>query len=403
MATRFETAQRKAQLRRDLRAARHGGAWNAGELATSHRALAEKYGLSTFTIRQELKKLADEGLLHSVERVGTFAGTPTPSATEFYLFVVHKTPMLDPQMRQVQDGFEDAIAARGGSVLMLALDEIRARCARAALPPLAGIFDLAYRPGENPWPDCGLDELPRVSIGSRFETRPGYDLVSFNDREGGALATRHLMARGHRNIAFLALHSLAQESSLVDWSAEREAGWQQEMEREGLEWRELSFHPARDAFGNDQQRAASAHIAQFLLRRPEITAVVAANDFAALGLLQALRQAKVPPRTWPSIIGFDNDPLAQDQLLTSLRVPFEAMGAAAAELLWNRYHGKAPSQPQQTRVPMRLVPRLSCHLDWSQQFEPAPAPLPVNTMNPDIYDAPVGAGALDFASSSKAA
>ena len=371
MATRKETAQRKAQMRRDLRAARHQGDWSVGELATSHRALAEKYGLSTFTIRQELKKLADEGVLHSVERIGTFAGTPTPSAAEFYLFAVYESPLLNPQMRQVQDGFEDAIAARGGSVLMLALDEIRARCEHGALPPLAGIFDLAYRPGENPWLECGLDALPRVSIASRFETRPGCDLVSFDDREGGMLATRHLIARGHRNIAFLALHSPAQESSLVDWSAEREAGWQQELEREGLEWRDLSFHPERDVFGDDKQREQSALAAQLLLKRAGITAVVAANDFAALGLLQALRESKVPPQKWPSIIGFDNEPLAQDQLLTSLRLPFDEMGRAAAQLLWNRHHGDR-NPPQQRSIAMKLVPRLSCLPDWSAQFAPAP-------------------------------
>ena len=371
MATRKETAQRKAQLRRDLRAARHQGDWNTGELATSQRALAEKYGLSTFTIRQELKKLADEGVLHSVERVGTFAGTPTPSAAEFYLFAVYKSS-FNPQVRQMQDGFEDAIAARGGSVLMMARDEIVARQQRSALPPLAGVFDLAYRVGHERWAEVLRPNLPCVAIATRFETRPGCDLVSFDDREGGVLATRHLIARGHRQIAFLAVHSLQQESSLVDWSAEREAGWQQVMESEGLQWHELAFHPGHDIFNGDSQQEQSVLTVQALLKNPDITAVVAANDWAALGLLKALHQLKISPQKWPSIIGFDNDPLAQDQLLTSLRLPFDELGRAAAQLLWERRHGHASPQPQHKSVAMKLVPRLSCQPDWSAQFEPAP-------------------------------
>ena len=372
MATRSETAKLKAQLRRDLRAARQGGDWGAGELATSQRALAEKYGLSTFTVRQELKKLADEGVLHCVERVGTFAGTPTPSASEFYLFAVHQLPMIDWQMRQLQQGFEDAIAARGGSVLMMAREEVVARSARSALPPLAGVFDLAYRIGHERWADVLRPNLPSVTIATRFETRPGCDLVSFDDREGGAMATRHLMARGHRDIAFLAVHSLQQESSLVDWSAEREAGWRASMESEGLQWRDLAFHPAHDVFNGDPHNEQSILTARALLKNPEITAVVAANDWAALGLLKALHQSKISPRKWPSIIGFDNNPQAQDQLLTSLRLPFDELGRAAAGLLWERRHGNAPPQQQHKSVAMKLVPRLSCQPDWSGQFEPAP-------------------------------
>ena len=385
MATRKETAERKAKLRRDLRGARGG----AGAMAQSQRELARRYGLSQFTVSQEVKKLASEGVLHSVERVGTFVGTPT-AAAQFYLFAVKHSPTPNPQERRLQDGFEEVIATRGGSVLRMSLAEIVARVERDSLPPLAGVFDLIYRIEEHPALKGRFDGLPRVSVASRFETRPGHDLVAFDDCAGGALATRHLLRRGHRNIAFVGVHSPQQESSLVDWSAEREAGWQATMESEGLEWRELSFHPDRDIVSNQAQREASVQTARPLLSMPAVTAVVAANDDVALGLLEALRGAGVPPHRWPSIIGFDNEPLAGDQLLTSVRPPFEQLGAAAAQLLWQRHHGLAPPEPQQTRVPMKLVPRLSCHLDWSGQFEPASAPPPFGALITDIYDAPKG-------------
>ena len=138
MATRKETAERKAQLRRDLRGAR--GDAVAGAMAVSQRELARRYGLSQFTVSQELKKLASEGVLHSVERVGTFVGAPTPSAAEFYLLAVHHSPSLGAQERALQDGFEGAIAARGGSVLRMALHEIVARVERDSLPPFGGYF-----------------------------------------------------------------------------------------------------------------------------------------------------------------------------------------------------------------------------------------------------------------------
>ena len=147
-------------------------------------------GCRQFTIRQELKKLNEEGVLHCVPRVGTFAGAPSARGSEFYLLLLRDGHANSARLPLTQAGFEEAIARRGDAVLMLEKSAAAELYERGALPPLAGVYDLAYWPGEPSLELVGLENAARVCVGKRFETRPGYDLVSFDDVEGGRIATR---------------------------------------------------------------------------------------------------------------------------------------------------------------------------------------------------------------------
>ncbi len=375
MATRKETAERKLRLRRDLRAARSEGAVRAGEMAVSQRVLAQRYRLSQFTISQELKKLTSEGVLHSVERVGTFVGARRGNdGSEFYLLITRDGSSGSMQFRQTQSGFEEAIALRGDAVVTLEKSEAIERCRRGAMPPVVGVFDLAYWAGEAPWRLDGQEIGARVIVAKSFERQPDSDLVSFDDIEGGLIAAQHLIGRGHQRIAFLGLHSPNQETGIVDWSAERESGWREVLQAEGLSAHDLAFHPIHDAiemaepdFQIDNLNAAKrrdvdATLAR-LVARPDITAVVAANDHIAIELLNALRNSPIASSSWPAIVGFDNHPASQGQLLTSLQLPFDELGRAAGNLLWERHNDLLESNPQMRTVAMRLIPRLTCHPD----------------------------------------
>ena len=189
----------------------------------------------------------------------------------------------------------------------------------------------------------------------------------------GRVAARHLLGRGHTHIAFLALHSEKSESSLVDWSAQRAIGWREALQAAQVESGELLFQPAHDAFGMAIQAPPQPNSAAMqrdfaatvrrLIARTDITAVVTANDFAALELLAALRASGRAQAQWPAIVGFDNHPLAQGQLLTSLQLPYEELGRSAGDLLWERRNGLLDDAPQQRLVQMRLIPRLTCQPD----------------------------------------
>lgn len=366
MTTRREIEQRRHELQAMFRQAHQQGSLKPGEMVPSVRELAERFQISPNIVRQALAHLVEDGVLHTIPRVGTFVGPPRAQVSEFYLLLLPNHMEEHDFASQLQSGFEQRIAQLGGASLALTLAHAQEHRANGLLPPIAGVFDYAYDPvrGER-W---GIDSaIPHVGFASWLEDRVHSDVISFDDIDGGRQATQYLMQMGHERIAFLALHQEGKDPGRYLWSAERESGWRNEMQEAGCSTTGLCFHPTREVdYHRTQHIAAGQEVAQALLNRPDITAVVAANDSAALGLLAALREAQVPSERWPALVGFDNMAATNGYMMTSLRLPWEEMGRVAANLLWERRHGQLGVAPEHRRIAMRLIRRLTSQAGWSQ-------------------------------------
>ncbi len=335
------------------------------------RELAERFHLSINVARQVLQTLVEEGILHTVPRVGTFAGPALAPASAFYLLLLPEMPQLREYSTQIALGFEERSAQLGAASLVMPLPTAL-RCRQDdQMPTLVGVFDFANLPTDGPhWdPVAGV---PHVVFGHSQQPGDGPDQVSFDDVNGGRLATQHLIQKGHRRIAYLALHVPGQVSEVFFWSAEREEGWRQAMAAAGLPAEELAYHPVTAVEPHPtEQTQRAAVIARALVRRPDITAVVAANDVAARGLFRALRAAHIPPDSWPAVVGFDNQPNVHNYVVTSLRLPWDEVGRTAAQLLWERHTGRLAGAPAQRQVPLRLFPRLTSRAGWPHQASSA--------------------------------
>ncbi|GLY08510.1 LacI family DNA-binding transcriptional regulator [Actinoplanes sp. NBRC 101535] len=154
------------------------------------------------------------------------------------------------------------------------------------------------------------------------------------DNEGGAYAiTGHLLASGHRRIAFV-----GQVPGLVT-STQRVAGFHNAHRAMGVE-----ADPKLIVAG-DHSRAFGHQAARRLLAEgAEFTAVLAATDVVAAGVLQALREAgkRVPDDV--AVAGYDDIPLAADlyPALTTVHVPQEELGRAAVRLALSREENAGP-------------------------------------------------------------
>ena len=370
MATRKEVRERCDALREDIRGAHKKDILRVGMPVPSVRELATRFGLSNQLAHQEVQRLVEEGFLYSVPGSGTFIGTPPTKTNDFFLIVSYdNSGVIDP----LNVGFAQRIAVLGGASLSLSPDEIRVRSRVHALPSIAGVWDCTIGMADDlPWGPLRR-EVPRVGNFGYREDPDFMDCVGVDDVDGGQQATSHLLRLGHRRIAFLGVHVAGRPvPGHTAWSERREAGWRSVLDDAGLPSDDLAFHPDEaHAVPEELGRSwslpdAAANAARHMAMRPDITAVVAANDDAALAYIRTLHELNVPVERWPALVGYDNLPNAKGQILSSLHRPLDKVGAAAADILWGRWLGKIKDPtPIVRRIPMVLLPRITSESGWA--------------------------------------
>jgi DNA-binding LacI/PurR family transcriptional regulator len=167
------------------------------------------------------------------------------------------------------------------------------------------------------------DELPVVLIDVRHPALPH---VVIDDVRGGELAAEHLLDKGHRRMGFV---GDAPDESLGFTSSERRReGFRGALSRAGIE-----PDDALEQRGG-QGRAASRELAHALLRGEERpTAVFAASDLQAFGVLEAAEALGLRTPEDVAVIGFDDIEMAAPMGLTTVRQPLYETGARGADLL----------------------------------------------------------------------
>ena len=165
---------------------------------------------------------------------------------------------------------------------------------------------------------------------------PAMNSVEIDDVQGGHMATEHLLKRGHQRIAFLGDTDLPEYS--IHPVSQRLVGFRQALVDAGIEVPEGFIRLA--PYTQEQ----TWRVAKELLALPERpTAVFAATDFQAMGMVKAARQLgfRVPEDL--AVIGFDDLDLADFFDLTTVRQHLDESGRLAVEILLSNIAD--PSRP----------------------------------------------------------
>ena len=189
---------------------------------------------------------------------------------------------------------------------------------------------------------------PMVFVGTG---EPG-PAVRLDNAGGIRLAMAHLVAHGHRQIAFVAGSPEDREGD----SGARLAAYLEAIRTFGLE-----AAPQLVAYGRHNFAGGHDAMCEILHSGAAFTAVLASNDESALGAMRALQEAgrRIPEDV--AVIGFDDRPesAAHEPALSSIHAPLALMGYRAVELLLARIN--APAAPAAAvTIPTHLVPRASC-------------------------------------------
>lgn len=245
--------------------------------------------------------------------------------------------VANPFMSVLHRAVEDCARARGLLVFAGSCDEdgsrerefISALCAR-------WVDGLIVVP-------AGADHsylLPDVRLGTAivFVDRPprflDADSVTSDDRGGTEMAVAHLVAAGHRRIAYLGA-DLA-----IATAQERLQGYKDALAAQGL-----AFEPNIVRTGLRTVEDAESSVAAIFADGDAPTALFSAQNYFTIGAYRALRALGLLGRI--AVIGFGDFPVAEmlDPPVTVIAHDPAELGLSAAELLFRRLDGdRSPSQ-----------------------------------------------------------
>ena len=173
------------------------------------------------------------------------------------------------------------------------------------------------------------------------------DMVGVDNERGAYEATSHLIAGGARRLLVL------EEDLPITTTADRVAGFRRAMADAGLT---VSDDPIRavptrryDSLALPWQPEEAYRFAQTSAERRTIrTAIVAGNDYFALGLLRVLAERGLDVPGDVAVTGYGDHPYAAylQTPLTTVRLPAAEVGTTAVDLLLQRLRstGRAPAQ-----------------------------------------------------------
>ena len=256
----------------------------------------------------------------------------------------------NPFSSALHRAIEDEARTRGVHVLTGSLDEDPQRereLARAFAQRHADGLIIAPTDQDQSYLAIELAaDTPVVFVDRPAEGFPA-DTVLTTNVMGATEAVRHLVAHGHRHIAFLGDHSR------IATARSRHRGYLEALAEAGLE--PVTAHELHHS-----SAAESATMALFNRAEPP-TALFTGQNLITIGAVRALRRLRLHREV--ALVGFDDFPLADlvEPAVTVIAQDPVAMGRTAARALFERIDGDT-QPPREFWIPTRMIRRGSGEL-----------------------------------------
>ena len=200
------------------------------------------------------------------------------------------------------------------------------------------------------------DELTRLAALDRPVTFvgadvPGWATVRIDDECTARMATEHLIELGHRRIAYVG------GPGVLDFTAPnaRQAGYRASLVSAGL-----PYDPSLEVDGAFTLAGGTEAGRQLLVRPDRPTAIFAASDEMAIGVLRAARELHLRVPEDVSVIGVDDHELAAFFDLTTVAQPVLEQGRVAARQVLDALAASSTEagwHPDQVILPTTLLQR----------------------------------------------
>jgi LacI family transcriptional regulator, galactose operon repressor len=310
--------------------------------STVSRALdPEKRHLVADNVAQRVAKLA-RSLAYRPNRVAT-----TLKTGRSRLIGVLLPDIANPVFAPILSGIAEALATDGYAPIVVDAGNDASRqfafVENLLVQRVEGLILATVSSEDDVVAHCVRRGLPVVLV-NRSEFHNRVSSVVSDDERGMLIAVDHLTSLGHRQIGHIAGPRNTSTGVL------RKEGFAKAMARHGLKG------PTEEAerFTRDCGLAP----AQALIRKAKgLTAVVAANDLLALGVLDALHEMNLRCPDDISVVGHNDMPLVDliSPPLTTVRIEHRAMGREAAGLLLKELGARKTASSRLVLEPQLIV------------------------------------------------
>ena len=324
---------------------------DVAELAEVSKATVSRYLNGSLVLPPDTAKRVDDAVIALNYRQNSLARRLSLGSSETIGLAMPE--VANPFFAELADAVEEAASELGYG---LSLCITRNQLEREALylrwldtRHLDGLIFATNRPD-----DGSLRSMigERANIVLIDEDVPGTDVpkVFVDNVQGGYLATRHLLDAGHRHIA----HVTGPEALFT--VQERLLGY-----RRALDEAQVAYEPELVRFGSYDRRFGQAAARELIARDHPPTAVFAASDYLAVGMLETLRDHALDVPGYMSIVGFDDMEFASLLMppITTLRQSASGLGRTGVALLIAMLRGKEPAPAAVHRLPVKLIERAS--------------------------------------------
>lgn len=312
--------------------------------STVSRALRESPLVNPETA-EKIRRIASE----SGFRASAVARSLATSRTNTIGVVV--TSIDDPFVAEVVKGIEDEAILHDYSVFLANCHADPGRELKVVHSfedrRVDGIVVTASRVGALYAPVLERMHIPIVLLNNQHPSHFAHSIL-IDNFEGSRQAVAHLVALGHRRIAYIG------DRFGHGSDSERFSGY-----RAALDEADIPFQPNLVVHGDGKAEGGRRAMESLLAARPQPTAVFCYNDMTAIGALKTIRDRGLRTPEDISLVGFDDLPLGLylDPPLTTVRQPKQDMGRMAMQALLKLIAGNEAEQ--NVRVAGELIIRRS--------------------------------------------
>jgi LacI family transcriptional regulator len=191
--------------------------------------------------------------------------------------------------------------------------------------------------------------IPIVLVDT-YQNPERFHEVRIDDKLGGYMATKYLIDKGHKKIAFIS--GALREKGVTQL---RFDGYRNALRESGITFEEKLVFPGIVSFQSGVDNAK-----EVVTNTEGVTAVFCTADIIAMGAIKKVLEMgmKVPDDI--SIMGFDNLNISEytSPSITTVSQDIELKGKAAVEIILGEINGEV-TEPQCTILPLEIIERQS--------------------------------------------